>query len=56
QLQVMLLEEIWLAGIRFLNKKVDISKVSTNSMDKDQTEKINPPIYFGIKTAFRKKR
>ncbi|CAG8852090.1 29488_t:CDS:1, partial [Racocetra persica] len=56
QLQGMLLEEVWLAAIRFLNKKADIAKVSIDSTKEDQVNQINPPTYFGIRTALRIKK
>ncbi|CAG8849231.1 9080_t:CDS:2, partial [Racocetra persica] len=56
QLQEILLEEVWLAAIRFLNKTVDIAKVSMDSTKEDQANQINLPTYFGIRTALRIKK
>ncbi|CAG8651786.1 13509_t:CDS:2, partial [Ambispora gerdemannii] len=56
QLQAILLEEVWSAIVKFLDKKTSISKDSTNNTNANQVIQINPPTYFGIRAALRMKK
>ncbi|CAG8646353.1 6973_t:CDS:2, partial [Racocetra fulgida] len=56
QLKTVLLEEIWSAVLRFLNKKTDMTKESNNNIEMNQTKQTNLPTYFGVRAALRVKK
>ncbi|CAG8534859.1 11493_t:CDS:2 [Dentiscutata erythropus] len=49
----ILLEEIWLAIIKFFDKKSILPKNSIDNKDVDQNFKAKPPLYFAIKAALQ---
>ncbi|CAG8602877.1 24908_t:CDS:2 [Cetraspora pellucida] len=56
QLQAILLEKVWSAIIKFLNKKPDLFKNSIDNDDTNLISKAKPPTYFGIRAALHIKK